>query len=41
MTQIKYKIYSKMKRALQHIELKKCFNPSVDYFISGASNAVS
>lgn len=30
-----------MKLAMQHIELTRCFNPGVDYIISGAFNAVS
>ncbi len=30
-----------MKRALQHIESKRWFNPRMDYFTGGASNAVS
>ena len=30
-----------MKLAMLHIESKGCFNPGLDYIISGASYAVS
>ncbi|CAN5615216.1 hypothetical protein BH10BAC2_BH10BAC2_06280 [soil metagenome] len=30
-----------MKLAMLHIESGRCFNPGLDYIISGASNAVS
>ena len=35
------KLKVKMKLAMLHIESKRWFNPSVDYIIGGASDAVS